>query len=109
MSKEKYAESFNDWLVKFFRELIKMYPSNYHFKDAKTQIMLVSQTPQFQLPITYFEKYLSPYRDHLYDKNEKFFLEFDLTGSGIEYLNYVKDLWQVADDRTKETMWKYFI
>ena len=106
--KSKYAEGFNDWLIKFFRQLIKMYPKNTHFKDAKNQVMVVSQTPQYQLPIQYFEKYIGPYREHLRTKNEKFFLEFDLTGTGMEYMNYVKELWLVADDTTKATMWQYF-
>lgn len=109
MSKGKFAEGFNEWLIKFFRELVKMYPKNSDFKEAKTQVMVIAQTPQYELPIQYFEQFLSPFRDHLKTKNEKFFLEFDLQGTQIEYLNYVKELWLIADDNTKETMWKYFM
>jgi hypothetical protein len=108
MSKSKFAEGFNDWLIKFFREIIKMYPQNADFKAVKAQLMTIAATPQYELPIQYFEKYLSPFRTHLRERNEKFFLEFDLSNTGIEYLNYVKDLWKIADDNTKETMWKYF-
>lgn len=107
--KGKYAEGFNDWLIKFFRELRKMYPKNNHFLNILNQLKVISQSPKYEMPIQYFEKYVGSYRDHLRTRNEKFFLEFDLSGTNIEFLNYVKDLWKVADDSTKETLWKYFL
>ena len=107
--KGKYAEGFNDWLIKFFRELRKMYPQNKDFISYLNQLKVISQSPKYELPIQYFENYVSQYRDHLRSRNEKFFLEFDLSGTNIEFLNYVKDLWKVADEITKNTMWKYFL
>ena len=106
--KGKYAEGFNDWLTKFFRELIKMYPQNQDFKNVKNQLVMISNSPKYELPIQYFNTYLSPYLQHLRERNEQFFMEFDLKGTGIEYFEYIKDLWKIADDNTKETMWKYF-
>ena len=107
-AKGKFAESFNDWVIKFFRELIKMYPQNQDFKNAKNQMMITAQSPKYELGIQYFEQYIGVYRKHLREKNEKFFLEFDLKGTTMEYFNYVKDLWLIADDDTKKTMWNYF-
>lgn len=104
----KYAEGFNDWLIKFFKELVKMYPDNKDFKNIKTQIMLVSQSPGYELPIKNFGTYITPFREHLRNKNEKFFLEFNLEDTEISYFNYIKDLWTNANKETKETMWKYF-
>lgn len=124
--KGKFAEGFNDWLIKFIRELCKMYPTNKHFKDAKNKLMILSQSPQYELPIQNFEKYIGPFRQHLREKNEQFFLDFDLKNTkttfdieskkmgfnfkntNMDFLNYIKDLWKVADNNTKETIWKYF-
>ena len=106
--KGKFAEGFNDWLIKFIRELCKMYPTNQHFKEGKNKLMVLSQSPQYELPIQNFEKYIGPFRHHLRERDEKFFLEFNLENTKMGFLNYVKDLWQVADNNTKETMWKYF-
>lgn len=106
--KGKYAEGFNDWLTKFFRELVKMYPQNQDFKNIKNQLLVMSQSPKYELPIQYFEQYLSPYRQHLRNKDEKFFLSFDLKGTGIEYFEYIKELWKISNNETKQVMWKYF-
>lgn len=105
----KFAEAFNEWVIKFFRELIKMYPSNQDFKMAKSKLTVLSQSPQFEMPIQLFEKYISEYREHLRTKNDQFFLEFDLSGTSMDFLNYVKDLWKSANQSTKDTMFKYFI
>lgn len=107
--KGKYAEGFNDQLVKFFRELCKMFPQNKDFKNAKNELMILSQSPKYELAIQYYEQYVGLYREHLRTRNENFFLEFDLESTELSSLNYIKDLWKVANDNTKETMWKYFL
>ena len=107
-AKQKFAEGFNDWLVKLFRELVKMYPQNKDFKNAKNEITILSQSPQYEMIIQYYEEYVSPYRQYLRNRDEQFFLEFDLASTKMEFLNYLKDLWKCADNETKETLWKYF-
>ena len=44
-----------------------------------------------------------------FDNDKDALLEFDLESTELSSLNYIKDLWKVANDSTKETMWKYFL
>lgn len=108
MTKGKYAEGFNTQLVNLFKELAKMYPTNKDFKLIKHQIMILSQTNTYELPIQAFELHMSPYRLHLKQKNDEFFLEFDLKNTPLSDLNYLKEIWKTTDDTTKNAMWRYF-
>lgn len=106
--KGKYAEGFNTQLINLFKELIKMYPKNKDFNQIKNQIMILSQTA-YEIPIQTFELHVSIYRNHIQNKNDKFFMEFNLQGTPLSELDYLKNIWKIADTNTKDAMWRYFI
>ena len=86
-----------------------MYPKNKDFKLIKNQIMMLAQTNTYEIAIQTFELNISLYRNHLRTKNEKFFLEFNLSGTPLSDLNYLKEIWKTVDDKTKDAMWRYFL
>ena len=106
--KGKYAEGFNTQLINLFKELTKMYPTNKDFKLIKSQIMILAQTSTYEIPVQTFELNISCYRDQIRTKNEDFFLKFDLTGTPLSDLNYLKEIWTTVDEATKNAMWRYF-
>lgn len=108
-NKGKYAEGFNIQLINLFKELTQMYTENKDFKLVKNQIMILSQTNTYELPIQTFELHISPFREHLRNKNDDFFLEFDLSSTPISELNYIKEIWKTVGKDTKNAMWRYFI
>ena len=108
MMKGKYAEGFNTQLINLFKELTKMYPKNKDFKLIKSEIMILAQTA-YEIPIQTFNIHISPCRDHLRNRNEKFFLELNLSGTPLSELNYLKEIWKTVDDLTKDSMWRYFL
>ena len=105
--RQKYAEGFNSQLINLFKELTLMYPDNKDFKYILTQIRLISSTT-FELPIQTYEMNFKDYRTHLNEKNENFFLEFNLQNTPLKDLDYLKEIWKTTSDKTKQAMWRYF-
>ena len=106
--KQKYAEGFNSQMINLFKELTLMYPDNKDFKYILTQVRLISNTT-YELPIQTYEMNFKPYRDHLNQRNEQFFLEFNLQNTPLKDLDYLKEIWKTTTDKTKDAMWRYFV
>jgi len=108
--KGKYAEGFNVQLINLFKELNRMYPDNNDFKLVKYKIQILSQTSTYEIPIKTYEVHIgSTYRHHLVNRNENFFLNFNLQNTPLKDLDYLKKIWESINDQTKNTMWRYFI
>lgn len=98
---------FNKKLMEFIKEVIEMYPNNKDFKSMRTQLRMIMNNVE-TLPIEKFKKYVAvKYRKNIDEKNEKFFLELDLSGTPFESFNYLKDMWKTTSEKTKQAMWKY--
>lgn len=98
---------FNKKLMDFVKEIIEIYPDNRDFKSMRSQLRLVISSSE-TLPIEKYKKYVSDvYADNIKTRNEDFFLKLDLTGTPFASFNYLKDMWKVTSDNTKNAMWKY--
>ena len=106
--KGKYAEGFNTQLINLFKELTHMYPDNKDFKLIKNQVQILSQTLTYEIPIKTYEINIATCRDHLKNRNEQFFLQFNLENTPLQQLNYLKDIWKSIGEETKNAMWRYF-
>ena len=107
MASRKIADTFNTQLMKFFTEICKMYPDNRDFKAIKGQIR-TSITIDSKLAIKmFYECVVKDYKEQILQKDEEFFLNFDVSGTELESLNYIKTIWREADDSTKDAVYKY--
>lgn len=98
---------FNKKLMEFVKEVIEMYPDNKDFKSMRSQLRMIMSSAE-NLPIQKFKELVTiPYSKKIYEKDELFFLELDLSGTPFESFNYLKKMWKTTTPTTKEAMWKY--
>lgn len=112
-----YFELFNQKCEEFVSELITAYPDVVEFKKFKTGIRLLTSI-NIKTPQMLFKKNQVPHlRDNILNKNEDFFLKFDITvdtkhcndyDDWVEFVNRLKSIWVNLDETNKETIWKYF-
>lgn len=117
MNKIVQIKIFNDILDQFFDYLEKTFPL------FRSDVMLNRSTVQFirnsnpRLVVEQFMSYVSPYRKHIFECNEDFFLNFennlsqgDLTRDNILFGMKMKNMWvshETTDER-KAFIWLYF-
>lgn len=109
MTSRKILEIFNIQLMKFLTEICKMYPDNRKFISLKGQIrssLLIDN----KLSIRIFYKYIvKDYKEQVLKKDDDFFLNFDVSGSAFESLNYIKTIWRDSDENTKNAIYKFIL
>lgn len=102
-----FAKAFNTQIFKFFDEIIKMYPKIKEFKTLKMKIKTASLIKD-NITIEMFHKtVVVHYLKEISEKDEKFFLTLDLSGTPLENLSHLRNLWKFASDTTKKSIWKY--
>ena len=107
--KEKFINIFNLKLMEFFKKIITMYPNNKDFKSMRAQLrLLVTNSPNS--PSEYFYKHVNlKYSNYIFKKDDAFFINLDLSGTLFASLNYLKNIWLLTDNKTKNAMWDYVI
>lgn len=109
MASRKILDVFNMQLMKFLTEICKMYPENRDFKALKGQIRSSSLIDN-KLSIKMFYEYVvKDYKEQVLQKNEEFFLNFDVSGTELESLNYIKTIWKDSNEETKNAVYKYVL
>lgn len=109
MSSKKtlFAKKFNEKLFEFLGQVISMYPAQTELKSIRTQLRM-AVTAKETLPIHSFNEFLVvPYATKIAEKDEQFFLDFDVSGTALESLNFLKDMYTNATDGTKTALWQY--
>jgi hypothetical protein len=109
MSKQVFVAAFNKQLMNFFKDVINTYPENKTLKAVRAQLRLVL-TQSEKIPIeAFYEHLVLKFKTQLDAKDDKFFLSFDLTGTPLEDLNSLKQLWLTATEKSRVAMWKYVV
>ena len=108
MSKSKYVTIFNKQIFAFFKQIITMYPNMKEFSALRSQLRIAITTIGEDIAIKHFHAYLVlDYETEILSQDEKFFLQFDLTGTVLSDLNHLKTVYASATPNTKECIWKY--
>jgi hypothetical protein len=109
MASKKILETFNTQLMKFFAELCKLYPDNRDFKAIKGQIRTGLNLDK-KLAVKMFHEYVvKEFKEKILQKDEEFFLNFDVSGTDLESLNYIKNIWRDANEDVKNAVYKYIL
>jgi hypothetical protein len=117
MNKIVQIKIFNDILDQFFDYLEKNFPL------FRSDVMLNRSTVQFirnsnpRLVVEQFMTYVSPYKEHIFQCNEDFFINFennlpksDLSKDNILFGMKMKNMWMSPEttDKQKAFIWLYF-
>jgi hypothetical protein len=109
MSKIVLLEKFKQLVVQFLDELIKQFPTESDLVIVRT--MIDCQMP-IDLLLNEFIKRVYPFREHIKNRNDKFFLEEIKLFEGANNSKVVKfkELWlsEHLDQDNKDMIWSYF-
>jgi len=105
---------FNNNLEKMFQDLEKAYPDDRDLPYYRDKISLARRA-NAKMIVEEFMKASEPYIEHIMAKNDRFFLELDVSGEGlIEDNNYlqlvhkIRTLWINMSSSSQKNIWKYF-
>ena len=108
MSRIKLLQNLKLNLVKFFDNMIELFPSEGSFVLAR--LYFNDQAPMEDM-MQYIILHLLPYSTEIQNKNESFFLDENnqiLKKINPKSVNQFKLLWTELDAENKEIVWKYF-
>jgi hypothetical protein len=111
MNEFQLQVTFKNQVVKFVDELIEQFTNIPEF--VLIRIFVKDKIP-IDMVIGRFIKEVLPFRNEIFDKEEKFFLENDaiynsLGGYKEEYVKAIKDLWtsDTLDEENREVIWQW--
>tara|TARA_Y100001970_G_scaffold294318_1_gene450457 strand:- start:9633 stop:10025 length:393 start_codon:yes stop_codon:yes gene_type:complete len=119
---DKYYTIFNTKIIEFLNDLIRIFPNDNDFKMYKNAITLVKLADE-KKPLEFYQIFVTDeYKEHINNKNEKFFLEHDykeilnskelnkeLDGNvNNKIVNKLKGYWSQLSTENKEIVWNYF-
>ena len=101
-----YVQAFNNQWLNFLKEMSKSFPENKEIAPLRNQLLLATKADK-NLPIKAFiDAELLYYKPYITAKNDKFFLELDLSKTPLAPLK-LKDVWGKCSENTKKNIWLY--
>ena len=101
------TEKFNKTLFAFFKQIIAIYPEIKEFKSLRAQLRM-ALTANDKLAVQHFyQQLVQQYKAQIIAQDEKFFINFDLSGTVLSDLNHLKGVYTNSSDATKAQIWKY--
>jgi hypothetical protein len=119
---DKFYTIFNTKIVELLNDLIRIFPEDNDFKMYKNAVNLVKLANEKKLLEFYNMFVTDEYKDHINNKNEKFFLNHDyndilnsnelkqeLDGDiNNKIVNKLKGYWSLLSPENREIIWNYF-
>jgi predicted nucleotidyltransferase len=111
-----YLSVFTTQLSNLSEQLVEIFPGDTHLRVAQNFISLMKTANPRKLQ-ELFGDVIKPYKDHIMEKNEAFFLEHDYgelsdrakdQDSANAIMTSLKNNWKNMSEENKETTWKYF-
>ena len=105
--------AFNNIVIDFIDDCIRVFPQDTHFKGYKQALLLLKKVNPRMISDSY-KFYVEPYQNYIEEKNEKFFLEsnyeeFEKTEHVANVINQVKSYWTDPNlsQSNKDKIWEY--
>lgn len=98
------VNAFNSLMQQFIDELSKVFPKEKKLQTYAKGFPLVCKTSP-KMPMEFFTKTFGKHADLILAKDASIF-EIDHCSKLLDAVD-VKELWEVANDTTKEAIWKY--
>jgi len=110
MSTINVLRDFIDNMVEFFDELIKQFPDEGDFVFIR--IFIKDRVPAKSI-MNHFICEILPLKEHVKQKNDKFFLNHNILFSqldNVNKINHFKQLWQSnrLDNDDRDVIWRWF-
>ena len=108
----KAYAGFNKIIDQFLDNLIKILPNNNDLKVFKSKLnqLRFAQPSAAKLLLKTFASKLVKYKEHILNKDEKFFTEdLKVDNNHLADAIKIKELWKTSlTENNKENVWKYF-
>ena len=101
------VDKFNKTIFEFFTNITKVYPDMKIFTELKAKLRVALMSDDTLAINNFYSHVTKKYKQQILKEDEEFFLSFDLTGTVLEDLNCLKEVWLVATPNTKKSIWKY--
>jgi hypothetical protein len=120
VDKSRYVEMFNDTIIEFLNDLLRVSKEDKDIKKFKTSIIML-KTVQEQKTSELFHRYVGPYYDQIRQKNDAFFKSqrdiyktggmTTVTGENVtdELIDKLRDMWDSLAEEDKENVWNYML
>ena len=111
---DPYLTAFNNLVIEFMDELIKIFPEENDFKIYKRGIEFISNNNKKKI-CKLFKIYVIAYKENIKSKNEEFFLQNSYSNviengdsEGLEtVIKKLKNYWVNLSDNNKSQIWEY--
>lgn len=107
MNKEEITKRFNKLLFDFFKDIINTYPNIKVFNELRIQLRLALTADEKIAIKQFYQQLVKNYKNKIMIEDDDFFLKFDLSGTVLENLNSLKDIWCNSTEDNKKKLWKY--
>jgi len=107
MSKQTYTTTFNKQIKAFFKQITEIYPDIKEIKSIKSQLSMALLADEEIAIKNFYQHLVTKYEKQILSQDEKFFLNFDLSGTVLSELNHLKNVYLSSTDNTKQCIWKY--
>jgi hypothetical protein len=119
---DKYYTIFNSKIIEFLNDLVSIFPHDNDFKMYKNAINLVKLADE-KKPLQFYKMFVTDeYKEHIINKNDKFFLEHDYNeilnseelkneldnNVNNKIVNKLKGYWEHLSSDNKDIVWNYF-
>ena len=105
-------KAFNKIFISLIDDCILVFPEDNDLKNYKKGAKILDQFNP-KKPSIIFKTYSEPYRTHIENRDEAFFLNNDYStidavdDDVTNFINKIKILWNDLSDDNKEKIWKY--
>ena len=107
MNKGEITKRFNKLLFDFFKDIITTYPNVKIFNELRIQLRLALMADEKIAIKQFYDQLVKEYKNKIMKEDDDFFLTFDLSGTVLENLNSLKDIWSNSNEDNKKKLWKY--
>lgn len=116
VDRERYIEMFNDTMIEFLNDLLRVSKDDKDIKKFKTSVIMLNTVQKYKLA-ELFHLYVSPYYDQIRNKNVEFFkTRTDIYKNGYdgenvtdELIDKLRVMWDSLGDVDHENVWNYLV
>ena len=105
---QRLSDLFVSQLDKFTMAIRKSFPgSSKELNKIEFKLRMVKKYDSKIIVQNFHDHLVKKYRTEIANRDERFFLDFDLSCTVLKDLDILKEIWKSASDGSKVAIWKY--
>jgi hypothetical protein len=106
-----YITAFNNIVLQFNEELIKVFPEDIDFKMSKNALSLLKKNNHKKI-FELISPHLLLYHEYINNKDDRFFIETDVNkftddSEDVPIISKLRKYWEHLSDNNKNNIWNY--